>query len=208
MKARFTRDEIAIAALELVDTRGLSALSMRSLATALGTGPMTLYNYVEGKEGLEELVVAAVMATVPARRPSADWRADVDRIARDIWTAVRKHPAAISLVLTRRMSAPVGFAVIDALIAALARGGLDGESRLAAFRAVLGFALGSAQAGLGEDASRAATLIGAVADDNYPNVAALAGVAQEIGPAREFDLGIAMLIDGITLRAKPKGGCR
>lgn len=201
MKARFTRDEIAIAALELVDAKGLSALSMRSLAAALGTGPMTLYNYVEDKEGLEGLVVAAVMASVPTRKPSADWRADVERIARDIWTAVRKHPAAISWVLTRRTSSPGGFAVIDALIAALARGGLDGESRLAAFRAVLGFALGSAQAGLGEDASRAATRIGAVAGDDYPNVAALAQVAQRTSPAREFDLGMAMLLDGIASRS-------
>ncbi len=44
MRARFTKDEIAAAALQIVDAAGLSALSMRSLATALGTGPMTVYN--------------------------------------------------------------------------------------------------------------------------------------------------------------------
>ncbi|TDZ97490.1 TetR/AcrR family transcriptional regulator [Mycobacteroides salmoniphilum] len=204
MKARFTRDEIAIAALELVDARGLSALSMRSLATALGTGPMTLYNYVTDKEGLEELVVTAVLATVPAPESSADWRADVERIARGIWIAVDKHPAAIPLVLTRRVSSPAGFAVIDALIAALGRGGLDGENRLAAFRAVLGFALGSAQAGLGADPQGAATRIGTVAGDGYPNVAALAEVAKRTSPTTEFELGIAMLLDGIAMRARAR----
>lgn len=202
MKARFTRDEIATAALELVDARGLAALSMRSLATALGTGPMTLYNYVTDKEGLEELVVTAVLATVAAPGSSADWRADVERIARGIWIAVGKHPAAIPLVLTRRVSSPAGFAVIDALIAALGRGGLDGENRLAAFRAVLGFALGSAQAGLGADSQGAATRISAVAGDDYPNVAALAEVAQRTSPTTEFELGIAMLLDGIAMRAR------
>ena len=46
MRARFTLDEVQAAALEIVDRDGLSALSMRTLGTALGTGPMTLYNYV------------------------------------------------------------------------------------------------------------------------------------------------------------------
>ncbi|MBF9317040.1 TetR/AcrR family transcriptional regulator [Mycobacteroides chelonae] len=202
MKARFTRDGIAATALELVDAKGLAALSMRSLATALGTGPMTLYNYVDDKEGLEELVVTAVMAAVPTPRSSTDWRVDVERIARGIWTAVRKHPAAIPLVLTRRMSSPAGFAVIDALIAALGRAGLEEESRLAAFRAVLGFALGSAQAGLGDDNRGAATRIGGVAGDVYPNVAALAKVAQQSSPATEFTLGITMLLDGIAMRGR------
>ena len=48
MRARFTTDEIGAAALEIVDAAGLNALSMRSLAAALGTGPMTVYNYVAG----------------------------------------------------------------------------------------------------------------------------------------------------------------
>ena len=64
MRARFTTDEIAAAALRIVDESGVAALSMRSLAAALDTGPMTLYNYVADKEGLEELVVAAIVAEV------------------------------------------------------------------------------------------------------------------------------------------------
>ena len=64
MRARFTVDEIAAAALRIVDDQGLNALSMRALAAALGTGPMTVYNYVTDKTGLEELVVAAVVAEI------------------------------------------------------------------------------------------------------------------------------------------------
>ena len=74
MRARFTSDEIAAAALRIVDESGLGALSMRSLAAALGTGPMTMYNYVADKEGLEELVVAAVVADVAIPEPTDDWR--------------------------------------------------------------------------------------------------------------------------------------
>ena len=77
---------------------------MRALATALGTGPMTLYNYVADKEGLEELVVAAIVAEVLLPDPTDDWQHDVVRHRdRDV-AGVRAHPAAIPLVLTRRMS--------------------------------------------------------------------------------------------------------
>ena len=109
----------------IVDESGLGALSMRALAAALGTGPMTMYNYVADKEGLEELVVAAVVADIAVPAPTDDWRHDVHAIATAMWRGVRAHPAAIPLVLTRRMSSATGFAIADALVAALGRVGLD-----------------------------------------------------------------------------------
>ena len=81
MRARFTTDEIASAALRIVDESGLGGLSMRSLAAALGTGPMTMYNYVADKEGLEELVVAAVAADIVVPESTDDWAADVHTTA-------------------------------------------------------------------------------------------------------------------------------
>src|SRR5258705_13434776 len=94
MRARFTADEIAAAALGIVDAEGLSALSMRSLAAALGTGPMTVYNYVPDKEGLEELVVAAVVAQVRLPAPTDDWQHDAYAVADAMWQGIRAHPAA------------------------------------------------------------------------------------------------------------------
>lgn len=44
--ARFTHAQLQAAALRLLDREGLAGLSMRSLAAELGTGAMTLYNYV------------------------------------------------------------------------------------------------------------------------------------------------------------------
>ena len=103
MRARFTVDEIATAALGIVDQSGLGALSMRTLAAALGTGPMTVYNYVADKEGLEELVVAAVVADVEVPAPTDDWQHDVHQVATAMWRAVRAHPSALPMFLTRRM---------------------------------------------------------------------------------------------------------
>ena len=202
MRARFTTDEIAAAALRIVDESGVAALSMRSLAAALDTGPMTLYNYVADKEGLEELVVAAIVAEVRLPDPTDDWQQDAYAIANAMWQGVRAHPAAIPLVLTRRMSSATGFAVADALIAALNRAGLDDRDRLAAFHALLGFVTGGAQADLA--GPLVAARIGAVAGSEYPHVAALSEVAVRTSVEEDFDRGLRMLLDGIASRRRSR----
>ncbi len=210
MKARFTRDAIAAAALQLVDEAGLSALSMRSLAAALGTGPMTLYNYVADKEGLEELVVAAVVAEVRVPEPSDDWKHDAYAVAEAMWQGIRAHPAAIPLVLTRRTVSATGFAVADALIAALARAGLADRDRLAAFHAVLGFVVGAAQAELAGPFTRDGTAeetaarIGSVASHEHHHIEALSGIAMQMSVEEDFDRGLRMLLDGIAARGTTK----
>jgi AcrR family transcriptional regulator len=208
MRARFTTEEIAAAALGIVDEAGVGALSMRALAAALGTGPMTMYNYVPDKEGLEELVVAAIVAEVQVPEQTSNWVDDVYAVADAMWRGIRAHPAAIPLVLTRRTSSATGFAVADALVEALGRGGLKDSDRLAAFHAVLAFVVGAAQAELagpltrGRDASDAAARIGSVAGASYPNVEALSHVAVRMSVEDDFDQGLRMLLDGIALRGK------
>ncbi|MDT5018009.1 MAG: hypothetical protein QOD39_4169 [Mycobacterium sp.] len=206
MKARFTTGEIATAALRIVDESGVSALTMRTLAAALGTGPMTMYNYVPDKEGLEELVVAAVVAEVQLPESTGDWAVDVYAVAEAMWLGIRAHPAAIPLVLTRRTTSATGFAAADALIAALGRGGLTEPDRLAAFHAVLAFVTGAAQAELagpltrGRDAGDAAARIGSVAGATYPNVEVLSRVARTVSVEDDFARGLRMLLDGIAAR--------
>jgi len=202
MRARFTTDEIAEAALRLVDESGVGALSMRALANALGTGPMTLYNYVADKEGLEELVVAAIVAEVRLPDPTDDWQHDAYAIASAMWSGVRAHPAAIPLVLTRRMSSATGFAAADALIAALTRAGLDDRDRLSAFHALLGFVTGAAQADLA--GPLVAARIGSVAGSDFPNVEALSEVAKRTTVEEDFDRGLRMLLDGIATRRRSR----
>lgn len=217
MRARFTTDEIAAAALRIVDTDGLSALSMRSLAQALGTGAMTAYNYVSDKEGLEELVVAAVFADMRLPTPTEDWVRDTHAIASEMWQCMRAHPAAVPLVLTRRTVSPTGFAAAEALVAALERASLPPTDLLAAFHAVLGFVVGAGQSELAGQFTRArnpaeaASHIGSVAGERYPRIEALSKVAMRTPVEKDFDRGMRMLLDGVAAcatqqsrRSRPK----
>ncbi|WIM89376.1 TetR/AcrR family transcriptional regulator C-terminal domain-containing protein [Candidatus Mycobacterium wuenschmannii] len=209
MRARFTVGEIADHALAIVDRDGLGGLSMRTLARALGTGPMTLYNYVEDRGQLEALVAEAVIAGVELPEPSHDWAEDVRAVATAIWEAVRRHPNVVPLVLTRRTMSATSYAPAERLVEALTRGGLEGVDLLAAFRAVLALVMGSAQVELAgplagphrdvEQAAVAAT-IGRLAGDEHPRLATLAQTSQRSTAIDDFRRALDMLLAGVGNR--------
>ena len=208
--AKFTRQQLQSAALAIVDAQGVAALSMRSLAGALGTGAMTLYNYVSMREDLDVLVVEAVLAETrwPALANLA-WRDEVRAIATGMWQAVRRHPHAIPLIMTRRSRTPAVFDVAEALLAALARGGLSGRALLLAFRAVSSLVMGMAQNELagplalraGESAQKTIARFRALPPARFPRLVEVAEAAQASSADAEFDAALAMLIEGIAASA-------
>ncbi|WP_445165941.1 TetR/AcrR family transcriptional regulator [Mycolicibacterium sp. Dal123E01] len=211
VRARFTTDEVQAAALQIVDRDGLAGLSMRTLAAALGTGAMTLYNYVRDRDQLEELVAEAVIAGVELPATGGDWLGDVRAIATAMWQSVRAHPNAVPLVLTRRTVSPTSYAAAEALVDSLSRGGLDDAALLGAFRAVLSLIMGSAQvelagplAGAGRDEKQreVAAQIGALAADRHHRLAALAEVSQRSTAAADFDCALDLLLTGVRASAQ------
>lgn len=196
-RPKFTRDQLQAAALDIVDEEGLAALSMRSLAARLGTGPMTIYNYVRDRDDLDALLIDAVMAAVVLPAPSGDWRADLRAIVRALWRAVRAHRAVIPLILTRRSGSEVAMAPAETLLATLAAGGRSGTDLLVAFRAVTGFVAGLAQAQLAEQ-DPAVERMQALPADRFPRLVEIAGAAGRLSPDAELDAGLDLLIAGLT----------
>src|SRR5688572_17445064 len=122
-RPKFSAAQLQKAALRVVDRRGVHALSMRRLAAALRTGPMTLYNYVQNREALDALVVDAVMAQARYPAPTGDWREDVRANAVATWRAIRSHPHALPLVLARRGQHQTTLEPAEELLRALAASG-------------------------------------------------------------------------------------
>jgi AcrR family transcriptional regulator len=208
VRARFTIDEIGRCALDTVERDGVSGLSMRAIASRLGTGPMTLYNYVNGRDGLEELVVDTVMAEVVLPAEVQDWRADFGATCTALWEGLRAHPNVIPLILARRSASVSSFAAAERMIAALARSRLDQYHILAAFRAALALVTGAAQAEFaGEFAGTAfhdeanvvgAARVGEVAGTDYPHISALAQISQQSTAADDFERGLGILVAGLV----------
>jgi AcrR family transcriptional regulator len=87
-----TREEIAAAAVTLADAQGLEAVSMRSLAVALGVGATSLYRYVDRKDELIELMVDAVMGKDLEFEVSGNWRDDLRSFAHGLRAMTLRHP--------------------------------------------------------------------------------------------------------------------
>jgi AcrR family transcriptional regulator len=202
-KAKFTRAQLQAAALALVDQQGLAALSMRTLAGALRTGPMTLYNYVKDRDDLDALVVEAVLAEIVRPRPRGDWQHDVRAIVEATWRAVRRHPNVIPLVLTRRTLHETTLDWAEGLLDALARSGRSGTELLVAFRTVSGFVMGLAQAQLAgplsaetdPDVARAQAL----PSERFPRLIEIAKAASKLGADREFRAGLDIVMAGLAV---------
>ncbi len=197
-------DEVQKAALEIVDRKGLEALSMRALAARLGTGTMTLYNYVSDRESLEILVVDAVLADIVLPSPSSDdWRKEVRGIVVAIWQAVRSHPYAIPLILIRRNRSTALLQIAEALLAALARSGRSGYQLLLAFRIITSFVAGFIEADLsgpilaaaGESTATITDRTRQLPQNRYPRLIELATAAVSSDPTKEFLDALDELLD-------------
>ena len=94
-RPRFTRAEIAIAALRIADDEGIDALSMRRLAAELDAATMTLYHYIRTKDELLALVADTVMGEMvvpPGQSLPDDWRAAIRVIANRSRAVLERHP--------------------------------------------------------------------------------------------------------------------
>lgn len=204
---KFTAEALRDAALAIVDTEGLDALTMRALAGRLGTGPMTIYNYVDGRDGLNALVAAAVLADGPPfpRIDDPDWTVQVRALAEWLWQAVRAHPNAIPLLLNRRTTDESTMAYAEALLAALRRSGRSGLALLAAFRAVTGFVTGFAQARLAAEGDADPVLEHALAlpPDHYPGLREIAEATVAATRDTEFTAALDVVLTGLLAPPQP-----
>jgi AcrR family transcriptional regulator len=212
-KPRHSRTEIAAAAVRIADAEGIAAVTMRRVAAELGTGTMSLYNYVPAKEHLVQLMAdqTAGEYTYP-RRPPQDSReaiADLGRQGRDI---ARRHPWLPAVMDRPPPMGPSTLRYIDYFLGLLASTGLGTAAKMETIAIINGFALmyGAMQAALDDERARTGiteqqqqaapvkVLAEAAASGSYPNLAAaLATPSPQPRTAdQNFDSCLSRLIDG------------
>lgn len=219
-KPRFSRDDIAAAALIIADTEGFEALSMRRLAAELGAGTMTLYHYVRTKDELLALLHDAVMGEliVPDDELPDDWRAAITLIAersRALWL---RHSWALDISVDAAPG-PNATKHFEQSLAAVA--GYPGSfaDRVELITAVDEFVFGhcffarsSAPVASPNDRDLVAYLKRILASGNYPTLAALAEklgvgpllreVADVTTDDRRFHRNLHRLLDGFERSAR------
>jgi AcrR family transcriptional regulator len=211
-RPRHTVTDVVAAAVDLADAHGLDAVSMRTVATRLGTGAMSLYSYVPDKEAL----VAAMVEHVSGEQrlpdaPSGDWRADLSALAREQRALLHRHPWVIDALTHRQPLGPNALAALEFAAAALAPTGQPPATRLETFALLTGFVVNvvrseladlSAASARAEDGRRhQGELLDLLATGRYPNVAAAfahaGGGPAGADPGERFERLLARMLDGL-----------
>jgi AcrR family transcriptional regulator len=198
-----TLDEIVDAAAELVAADGFEALSMRRLASRLGVGAMTLYGYVRTKEELLGELANRILAGIELPPPGLAWPERVKRILRSVREVFLAHPELIPIVANQRIDGSAAYRGAEVMFGALQGAGLDDESLVSVFDAMVSFTIGSAEreAGL-RRGGQALPGIRRLEPGLHPHTIRLAGLLATRDPERDFEIGLDLLIGGIENRAR------
>jgi AcrR family transcriptional regulator len=88
-----TVQAIISTALGIVEKEGYQALTMRRVATALETGPSSLYAHVVNKEDLDELLIGRLCAAIDLPDPDpAIWRQQITSICTQLRDQYLRYP--------------------------------------------------------------------------------------------------------------------
>jgi AcrR family transcriptional regulator len=128
-KQPITVDAIIETALGIVEREGYAALTMRRVATALGTGPASLYAHVVNKEDLDDLLIGRLCGEIALPRPDpGGWREQLIDVCTQIRDQYQRYPgisqAALAVVPTNMETLRVN----EGLLAIALAGGVDPQT--------------------------------------------------------------------------------
>ncbi|MEZ3177225.1 TetR/AcrR family transcriptional regulator [Streptomyces pimonensis] len=209
-----TLDRIVEAAVEVADREGIGALSMRRIATELGTGTMSLYRYVPGKAELLDLMLDRVQrpSEDPADLGDGGWRAALEALGRAALALYRRHPWLLEVNQSRPVLGPSALDGMEKVLSRIKPMGLSDPELLSAIIMIDGYVVGAARTQLyQEQAERGSGLTDAqfweaqrpalekaMDSGRYP---VLAGLSEDtFGPDFDhFEFGLQRLLDGLEV---------
>lgn len=202
--AQLSREAIQEATLTAIDSLGVSALSMRGVAKILGVDAKSLYNHVEGKDGLLDAVAEHILGTIAIPDRTGDPRNDLRAIAHAFRAAALAHPEAATLVLTRQLSSPVSLAPTEAVLQVLGAAGFSPDGSVPVLRMLVatltGTLLRELQAGPAFGAAESiADRQAALAGSGLPAVARAAAWIARFDRDAEFEFTVNTAIDAVLV---------
>ncbi|MGI5195953.1 TetR/AcrR family transcriptional regulator [Streptomyces sp. CA-288835] len=219
-KPALTLERIVEAAIQIADSEGLEAVSMRRLSKELGTGTMSLYRYVPGKGELLDLMLDRV------QRPTGDegalgegWRAALEALGRETLALYRRHPWLLQVNQTRPVLGPGALDGMEMVLARIKPMGLTDPELISAIIMIDGYVIGAARTQLYQkEAERksgltdsefweaqAPVLEKAMTSGRYPVLASLSEDAFGYD-FDHFEFGLQRILDGLEALVARRGG--
>jgi AcrR family transcriptional regulator len=206
-RTRLSRSRILAAALELVDLDGLEALTMRRLADQLKVDPMSLYNYVDGKDALLDGLAEALWAEVKPTDSAAGWKETLRSLATALRQLAHAHPHAYGLLFGRGFLPGPSLLSIDAALKVLEGAGLNREQAAEMIRTLMSYAVGYAMLELsapptsGESRlEQIVSLTRALPQDTPVHLVEVARLMCDCDMDYQFKLGLDLILTGLEAR--------
>jgi AcrR family transcriptional regulator len=128
-KKPITVEAIIDTAFGIVASEGYDALTMRRVATALETGPASLYAHVVNKDDLDDLLLGRLYAQIELPEPdSGTWRQQITSVCAQMRDQYSRYPgisgAALAIVPTNLETMRVN----EGMFAIVLAGGIDPQT--------------------------------------------------------------------------------
>lgn len=133
---KLTLDRIVAAAILLLESGGLPALSARKLAATLGCEAMSLYHHVKNMDDLLDAIVDHLLASLPPMAESGNLEADLRHAAGTYLALAMRYPNSFVLVATRRWRTERAIATAAMFVIRFRAMGLDAATALGYARAI------------------------------------------------------------------------
>jgi AcrR family transcriptional regulator len=213
-QAKLNVARIVAAAVRIADREGLEALSMRGIAEEMGSGVMSLYRHVSGKDRLLDLLLDEAYGEIAVPDTSSgDWQTDLREMARQTRQVLKRHWWLGSLLTSRPTFGPNYLRWFEFLLAATAGAVPKVPSRVrvigtvfAYINGVVGYELGEEQTNRRHDLTperkrelAAPHLAPILASGLYPNLALFVEQGGSEPTDESFELGLDCVLDGIAM---------
>ncbi|MEU8787819.1 TetR/AcrR family transcriptional regulator [Streptomyces sp. NPDC048643] len=210
-KKPITVEAIIGTAFGIIEAEGYDALTMRRVATALETGPSSLYAHVVNKEDLDELLIGRLCAEIELPEPDpALWRQQLIGVCTQLRDQYLRYPGISRAAIAAAPSNLETLRVGEGMLALLLAGGVDPQIAAWALDALslyvnaysLEVALVNSRLGRGEDdwvVSRDELLrrFAALPDDTFPHTKRYAAELTAGTVHDRFDFTLRLMIDGL-----------
>lgn len=215
-RERLSRSRIVDVALAQMAEDGYDAVSMRSVARELGTGPASLYAHVANKDALDQLVLDRIASQLTVPDPDGDrWQEQARAMLRDMLALYRAHPGSARAAVATIPTMEGGLRVADGVMAVLLAGGIHPQAAawFVDLAALYVSAIG-AEESIWADRHKAASAAGTpvaqeevveeihrifrtLPPDAYPALAAHAGEMTTGDGDERFEFGLDVLLAGL-----------
>lgn len=206
-----TRERVVQGAVELADEIGIEALTIRKLAEALGTKPMTIYHHVPSKDEIVDGMVEIVFSEIATPPEDEDWKPAMRIRCVSAREVINRHRWAAPLMESRTSPGPENLGHHEAVLACLRRGGLSWQMTAHAYAVLDAFVYGFAfqEATLpsqmdGEFVEVAQDIAAAFDPESFPHLVGFT-VNHVFQPGYEFGdsfaFGLDLILDGLERAA-------